>query len=65
MSGPPTAKQRAATMRNWGIRNLRALHALSYRIVGERGDAIRALIDAELVERGAKPTSAHLERLAL
>jgi|HubBroStandDraft_1064217.scaffolds.fasta_scaffold306001_2 hypothetical protein len=46
-------------MRNWGIRNLRALYALSYQISGERGAAIRALIDEELVARGALTDAAH------
>ena len=59
MSIPPTEKQRAATARNWGIRNLRALYALTWSIRGERGDAIRRLIDDELLARGALPTVAH------
>jgi hypothetical protein len=44
-------------MRNWGIRNLRALYALSLAIRGERGDAIRLLIDDELAARGAARTA--------
>ena len=44
-------------MRNWGIRNLRALYALSFQITGKRGFVIRALIDDELAARGALTTA--------
>jgi hypothetical protein len=50
-------KADAARTRNWGIRNLRALYALSYQVQGERGAGIRALIDDELVARGALTTA--------
>lgn len=46
-------------MRNWGIRNLRALYAMSYQIGGDRGLVIRSLIDDELSERGADITAEH------
>jgi hypothetical protein len=59
MNGPPTEKQRAARTRNFGIFNLRSLYALSWQIRGPRGETIRALIDAELMDRGALPTVAH------
>lgn len=59
MSSPPTEKQRAARTRNFGIFSLRSLYALSWQIRGERGDAVRRLIDDELLARGALPTSLH------
>jgi len=49
----PTPAQTAARKRNWSIRNLRALYALTFSIQGPRGASIRALIDEELAAKGA------------
>jgi hypothetical protein len=54
----PTEAQDRARMRNWGIRNLRALYALSYSLTGERRTAAHDAIDAELALRGAEPEGA-------
>lgn len=59
MTKPRTEAQDRAVTRNWGIRNLRALYALTYQIGGDRGFMIRALIDEELVARGALTTAQH------
>lgn len=59
MSGPRTDAQNRATMRNWGIRQLRALYGQTHMLSRERGDQVRAIIDDELAARGAKTSSAH------
>jgi hypothetical protein len=61
---PATPAQEASRTRNWGIRNLRALYALSYQVAGARGDAIRALIDEECAARGARTYAEHAEAVA-
>jgi len=60
----PTPAQTVARMRNWSIRNLRALYALSYQIQGSRGATIRALIDEELASKGAMTTGEQLASIA-
>lgn len=44
-------------MRNWHIRNLRALHALCHSLTGERREAAMAAVDAELALMGAMTTA--------
>ena len=56
---PPTEAQNKARMRNWGIRNLRALRALCYQLTSPRREAVFALIDEELKERGAMTHAEH------
>ena len=58
---PPSPKQQAATTRNWGIRNLRSLYALAGQLSPERREKVQALIDEELVDRGALPQAKHIE----
>lgn len=52
--GQRTEAQRRATMRNWGIRQLRALSAQTHMLAPARGRAVRSIIDEELSERGAE-----------
>lgn len=51
---PPSEAQHRARMRNWGIRNLRALYRLAHQLSRERCEAVQVIIDEELKERGAK-----------
>lgn len=46
-------------MRNWGIRQLRALYAQAHMLSRERREAVQAIIDLELVARGAKTGAEH------
>jgi hypothetical protein len=50
-------------MRNWGIRQLRALHAQCHMLSGERRDRAWAAIDEELAARGAETEAARRLRL--
>lgn len=59
---PRTDAQQAATMRNWGIRQLRALYAMSHMLTGPRRQVMQRLIDAELEERGAETEMARKDR---
>jgi hypothetical protein len=52
---PPSDKQRAARDRNWRVWKLRGLWWNSFPMTGERRDAYRAAIDAELALLGAEP----------
>lgn len=54
---PATDAQKKARMRNWGIRNLRALYRLAHQLSPARRDAVQAIIDDELKERGAMTTA--------
>ena len=56
----PTPKQDKARMRNWGIRNLRALYAQAYQLSLPNRQIVHAAIDAELHARGARTTAQHL-----
>lgn len=53
MTGKPTQRQSEARMRNWGIRNLRALYCLANQLSPERRRQVQAIIDDELRARGA------------
>ena len=59
MRGQPAEKQDAARTRNWGIRNLRALHAMAHQLSPDRRMAVQRIIDEELVARGALSTKDH------
>jgi hypothetical protein len=59
-----TSAQQAASMRNWGIRALRALHASCIQMSPARRDAAQAIIDEELVARGALATPDYRKALA-
>lgn len=54
------SKQDKAWMRNWGIRNLRALYAMAYQLSLPNRQIVHAAIDAELHARGARTTAQHL-----
>lgn len=51
----PSEAQQAATMRNWGIRQLRALYGLTGSLSADRRRQVQAIIDEELADRGAEP----------
>ncbi|MET3710370.1 hypothetical protein ABIC65_001050 [Sphingomonas trueperi] len=59
----PSAKQTAARNRNWRIWKLRGLYWNSFPMSGERLEAYRAAIDAELVHLGAEPETERRARL--
>jgi hypothetical protein len=59
---PPSDKQRAARDRNWRVWKLRGLWWNSFPMTGERRDAYRAAIDAELALLGAEPQGVRLAR---
>lgn len=61
---PRTEAQHAATMRNWGIRQLRALYAQCHMLAAPRRDAAWAIIDEELAARGAETEAARRLRLS-
>jgi hypothetical protein len=54
MTGRPSEAQDLARTRNWGIRNLRALHALAGQLSPSRAGKVWEIIDEELAERGAE-----------
>lgn len=62
MKKPPSEAQHKARMRNWGIRNLRSLHAQCTQLTGERRTRAQAIVDEELKLRGAATTEEKLIR---
>lgn len=60
---PRSDAQHKATMRNWGIRNLRALYRLAHQLSPARRDAVQAIIDDELKSRGAMTTAEQLKSI--
>lgn len=57
--GPPSPAQQAATARNWRIRNLRALAALTYTLDRDLGEEARAVIDRQLIRMNAATIDKH------
>ena len=60
---PPTDKQRAARDRNWRVWKLRGLWSNAFPMTGERLDAYRAAVDAELIHLGAEPETQRRARI--
>lgn len=54
--------QQAATQRNWGIRQLRMLHAQARMLTGGRCQRAWMIIDEELAVRGAETEAARTVR---
>lgn len=60
--GERSQAQENAAMRNWGIRQLRALQAQARVLSPARSAQVRALIDEELVSRGADTEEQHISK---
>lgn len=58
-----TEAQKLASMRNWQVRNLRALQTQAYRLSPDRRARVIEIVDEELIGMGAKPYHEHHKKL--
>lgn len=58
-----TSKQENARHRNWLIFRLRGLYGLSNVLTTERGDEVRKLIDAELLDYKAESETTRRDKI--